>query len=167
MNEEQDFNEQWQEIEKQLRLGFEENFQMQKETFEKNLQKLKATFFRKAEGKEKQKKLPIVPVTLVYYTPDGVIPLAIHEFAVLGELTEIANIIDLSMKEFLKSKRYRDLQNKTFAELKDKYGLKDREIFPLLDSKYKDWDAQTKTNFRKRLEASYRRTNTKKRLLNK
>ena len=123
MDQEIDKKQLWASLEIQLR-----------ESFEENLSQMKTAIFEEHSAKESETKdrLPIVPVRLMYYDREHMVPLEIVDYNFLGTREEIHRIISKRHKELLKSAEYRKQQNKLFVTLKGKFGMKDREILDAL-----------------------------------
>jgi hypothetical protein len=123
MDQEIDKEQLWAAFEIQLR-----------ESFEDNLTRMKIAMFDDHPVKKSEKKdgPPIVPVRLMYYDREHMVPLEIIDYDFLGTREEIHRIISRRHKELLESAEYRKHQNKMFATLKGKFGMKDREILDAL-----------------------------------
>ncbi len=95
---------------------------------------MKAAIFndKPVKKSETQDGPPIVPVRLMYYDREHMVPLEIIDHDFLGTREEIHGIISRRHKELLESAEYRKHQNKMFVTLKGKFGMKDRQILDAL-----------------------------------
>ena len=122
MEQEIDKQQLWADLEVKLRTSFEEN-----------LIKMKTAVFKEQPPESFETNgPPIVPVRLMYYDRENMVPLEILDYDFLGTREEIHRIISARHKELLESAEYRKNQNKLFATLKSKYGMKDRAILDAL-----------------------------------
>jgi hypothetical protein len=153
----EDFNEEWKELEKLAR-----------EKFETVLHETKRMWLKAKRPNTKKKALPIVPIKILIVMDGYQLPLCqSNTFDVFGTPAELAQMFENRINKFLKdfedSPAQRNAQNRLFVELCDKHELFPKEIYPLLEPNYPQFDTKAKRSFRSRLKTYYKRVSGAKR----